>query len=137
MKRLSALVLCAICFSAYGEDCRICGKWKSEEQRTLNDIRENAPEMLEVDELDLENGFFGKLVVEYTPNYVTSYYPDDPENERTREKYVITNTNENVLDLKFPDREMFDEAEVHILDDCCFAILVGDTFFEYFCRYTN
>lgn len=115
------------------QPCELCGRWRSNEQRTLRDM-ERSLLLSEKQRQLFRNGFYGKLIVEMRHNEFNAYFPGDlPEGMRWEPWQLITRSG-NLLTVR-----SFINGESNLnqiqLDGDCYQILQPKLGFgEWFCK---
>jgi hypothetical protein len=115
---------------ASANECLLAGTWKSNEEKTLQNMK--AVQLTEMQRKLFSNGFFGKLVIDYTCKGFTSTYEDMVESFQflsmkesgrfVTAEYYEPSQNKNLL------------KTIEIIDDCYSVPLGKLRFNEVFCR---
>jgi len=116
----------------------LLGYWKSNEQKTLESMR-NTPGITEEAKEMFTGNFFGKLVIEYKKDTYRALYENEEENPKEFYQYqpykVLKVTNEYYLTESYSD--LLEEIEIKKLykeGDCYYVFTSKWNFKEYFCR---
>ena len=134
MKYISlSLFVCMVisCAHLHVDDCPLKGKWKSNENFTLAEMRK--VEGLSKRQIDfLSNDFFGKLKVEFTCNELISEY----EGEITKKEYKIIKREGNFITISYFEDGLSEECDytLELKGDCYYIPLPILTFKEVMCR---
>ena len=105
--RLGSVIACLMilggCESRPEIPAAFVGKWQSDEQLTLESMR--ASDRVDGEARFLfENGFFGRLIVEYRQHEGRSYFLDEPERPDF-EPHDIVDSGPNFVIFREPDNE--------------------------------
>ena len=116
----------------------LLGYWKSNEQKTLESVR-NTPGITDKAKKIFNNNFFGKLIIEYKIDTYRALYENDEENPKEFYQYqpysLLEVTNEYYLAESYND--ILEEKEIQKLykdGDCYYVFTSKWNFKEYFCR---
>lgn len=128
------LVFMSLALAAYGEEpCELCGVWQSNEAKTLEDIRANRSD-LEDSSFDYPNGFFGRLINEFSKDKTRAYFIDDEAGEREPWlEYRAVDSGEGLVTIHFDALPETSRMVLRVYGDC-FALDVGGLYWEHFCR---
>jgi hypothetical protein len=120
----------------------LVGKWKSDAEKTLASLENDIDVTTEARKY-FKNGFFGRLIVEYTPTKACTFFIDDKgEYEGFQEfhSYEILEETEKYLIVKsYDDIFKTDVVSQYYKDgNNCYYLSVGKhQFSEYMCRFDS
>jgi hypothetical protein len=115
----------------FAGDCPLKGKWKSNEKLTLGEMKKDKD--LSKRQVDfLSNNFFGKLIVEFTCNELTSYY----EGEITKKEYKIIKRDGNYITIRYFENGLGEDCDytIELAGGCYYIPLPILKFREVMCR---
>ena len=123
------LLIVPPCLSA--DNCPLKGKWQSDSERTLTEVKkaENiSKEMIEY----FSKGYFGKLAVEFTCDEIISSY----ENEKNSMKYKVTKAEGNFITIEFFEKALaeYSQETLELVGDCYYSPIYSYGFKEAMCR---
>lgn len=76
---VAAVALLCLLAACTEQQCSTCGRWKSNAERTLEEM-ERSTLLSEQQRAVFGESFFGKLIVETQPNVTRAFFPDqDPD----------------------------------------------------------
>ncbi len=109
----------------------LLGKWRSDEERTLQEVQK-IPALPEKFRELFENNFFGKLVFEFTKNKIYSEF----DGETSEGSYkVVRSTDESITVRARSSLLQEDEETTYYLDgEAIYTIVSKYDFREYFKR---
>lgn len=129
------LILAILSVPAVAADCPLCGKWRSNAQKTLADIDARVPTYPAT-----LRKMFGTLTIEYTATSMRAYSHDDPKADSvawSAYKLITRPKGQTqILRTQNPDGT-WQEITIEFLDDCYRVFIPtrqGPGFHDYFCR---
>ena len=114
----------------------LAGTWKSNEEKTLEDMRKH-PEITEKAKKLFTNHFFGRLVIIYKNEEAAWYLIGDNPEKLEFIRYQAFPSGNNSVTFKFFDKTFGEKAGSTIYrdGDCYYMFTSKWKFKEYFCRY--
>jgi len=131
-----ALVAVAYCLAApvfAGEGCRIKGIWRSDEARTIADMKKHS-QLTDKQIQALANGFFGKLVFEFTCSKARTYREEEGAQSAAWFPYRVLERGSDYVVLGDSKSTKAEGLRFDFVGQC-FKTPVGNLgFSEFFCR---
>jgi len=115
---------------ASADECLLAGTWKSNEEKTLQNMK--AVQLTEKQRKLFSNGFFGKLVIDYTCKGFTSTYEDMVETYQ----FISMKESGRVVTTEYyePSQKKNLLYTIEIIEGC-YSLPIGKLGFnEVFCR---
>ena len=114
----------------------LIGKWKSNEEKTLEDLKKH-PEINEEAKKLFTNNFFGRLVIIYRKKSTAWYFIDEKPEKLEFINYQTVLTENNSVTFKFFNKTLGKDTgrTIYREGNCYYALTEKWNFKEYFCRY--
>lgn len=133
MKTGIALSFSLLAASCAQQECDTCGRWRSDADRTLAEMHQ-SDKLTDAQRKLFGNDFFGKLVVETTPDATRAYFPDEnPQSVAWADWEVVSRSGDAIVIRYKPDDEWITRSlSIH---GSCYRIEQPELGFgEWFCR---
>ncbi|MDO8310946.1 MAG: hypothetical protein Q7T25_03305 [Sideroxyarcus sp.] len=127
---LTAFLLTLQSTLAQADECRIAGKWKSNEEKTLQNMR--SAQLTETQRKRLSSVVFGKLIISYTcKGFVTTY-----EGKEDAYQFITMKESGDIVTIEMLDpvsnKKIINKLILN--GDCYSSHSKGLGFDEVFCR---
>ena len=135
MTKVFVILLTCLLVMSCGDtkECRLCGTWKSDSVRTLDEMKSSTLLTEKQRELFL-NDFFGKLTVELTPEMGRAYFPDQQPSEVPWERWEVVAEEGQKMTIKSEIEGQWKEYQIYLQGNCYRVEQPHLGFGEWFCR---
>lgn len=126
-------MIAAALTSCADQPCELCGRWRSNAERTLPEM-EKSPLLSEKQRRLFRNDFYGKLIVETRADSFRTYFPDQSPDSVAWQPWQFVSRSGNALTARYFLDGNSVERTIRLEGDCYQVLQPHLGFSEWFCK---